>query len=411
MKTDRKAVLELAESTLSKSWIEGERAGVPFAYSRPSPSHYFWQWYWDSCFHAIVWRRFAPERAGQELRSLLNGGSSDGFIGHTIFWDRPVDLRRRWTYNISSRQAPNTSTIQPPLLAWAWRIAVGDPAEEPRIAAHHRWLEANRDLDGDGLLWIVQPDESGLDSSPKFDPVWGRRAHAHLGFIALIQRNRRRGWEIGRILDDGGPVMCEVVVNVLWCLARLAAGEPSITPAIVDRLWDEDRGLFLDVARGKLAREAETDPLGGDHRVRTSTWSALAPLALPDLPEEIGRRLVEEHLLDRDRYWTPYPPPSVSPEEPSFEPRDWETMLVRRYWRGPTWINSAWLIWLGMRRLGYDAEAERMATALGEAYVREGSREFYEPFTGEGLGAREFGWSTLIAELADPDPDAASSHL
>ena len=120
---------------------------------------------------------------------------------------------------------------------------------------------------------------------------------------------------------------------------------------------------------------------------------------------------MEEHLLDAERYWTPYPPPSVSPQEPGFEPSDWETWLVRRYWRGPTWINAAWLIWLGLRRLGYDEQAEEMAAALCEAYAREGSREFYQPFTGEGLGARDFGWSTLIAELADPDPAAQRSHL
>ena len=32
--------------------------GVPFAYTSPSPGHYPWQWYWDSCFTAIVRRRF-----------------------------------------------------------------------------------------------------------------------------------------------------------------------------------------------------------------------------------------------------------------------------------------------------------------------------------------------------------------
>ena len=175
----RDTVMRIAQQTLAASWIEGERDGVGYAYSRPSPGHYPWQWYWDSCFHAIVWRRFDQDRAERELRSLLDGGRADGFIGHTIFWDRPVDWKRRWTYNVTSRSARNTSTIQPPLLAWAWKIAVGDPADERRIAAHHRWLEANRDLDGDGLLWIVQPDESGLDSSPKFDPVWGRHAHGH----------------------------------------------------------------------------------------------------------------------------------------------------------------------------------------------------------------------------------------
>ncbi|CAN5578334.1 trehalase family glycosidase [soil metagenome] len=406
------AALATAEATLRASWIEGDRKGVPYAYSRPSPTHYFWQWYWDSAFHAIVWRRFAPERSRLELTSLVNGGREDGFIGHTIFWDRPVDLRRRWTYNIASREAPSTSTIQPPLLAWAWKIAVGDPADEPRIAAHHRWLTENRDLDGDGLLWIVQPDESGLDSSPKFDPVWGRRAHAHLGFVALIQRNRRRDWDAKRIVADGGPALCEVVVNVLWSLARMAAGEPSVTQAIIDRFWDDDRGLFLDVARGKVARPGEMDEVGdGDRRVRTSTWSALAPLALPDLPEQIGRRLVEEHLLDPNRYWTPVPAPSVSVAEPSFERSDWKNWLVRRYWRGPTWINSAWLLWMGLKRLGYHEQAELMSRSLCSTYAREGSREFYEPFTGEGLGAKEFGWSALIAELADPDPAAGASHL
>src|SRR5262249_34756083 len=372
--SDAAQVLGIADRTLHDSWIEGERDGVHFGYSRPSPGHYPWQWYWDSCFHAIVWRRFDPARAESELRSLLAGGSADGFIGHTIFWDKPVAPQRRWTYTVPSRDAPNPSTTQPPLLAWAWRIAVGDPADEPRIARHHRWLEANRDLDGDGLLWLVQPDESGLDSSPKFDPIWGRRGPRGLFFPLPVAPDRRRRRGARRIAADGGPVLCELVTNVLWCLPRLAAGEPSITPAIVERLWDERRGLFLDRARGDVVKPGEMDPVGSDHRVRTSTWSALAPLALPDLPEEIGRRLITEHLLDRARYWTPFPPPSVSVEEPSFEPRKWKDFLSRLYWRGPTWINSAWLLWIGMLRLGYAEQADHLANALCQAYASQGSR-------------------------------------
>jgi Mannosylglycerate hydrolase MGH1-like glycoside hydrolase domain len=405
-------VLGLAERTLRGNWAEGERDGVPFGYSRPSPRHYPWQWYWDSCFHAIVWRRFDRGRAESELRSLLAGGGEDGFIGHTIFWDRPVDWQRRWTYNVTSKRAPNTSTIQPPLLAWAWRIAVGNPADEPRIAAHHRWLEANRDLDGDCLLWILQPDESGLDSSPKFDPVWGRRAHARPLFPLLIHRNRRLGWEPRRVLRAGGPLLCEVVVNVLWGLARLAAGEASITPALIDRLWDPERGLFCDRVRGTPHGDrGRLIPSGEEWLVGVSTWASLAPLALPDLPEEIGHRLVREHLLDPKRYWLPLPPTSVSAAEPSFEPRDWQTLFTRRYWRGPTWINSAWLLWIGLRRLGYWEEAARMAGLLRGAVDRERLREFYEPRTGEGLGAVDFGWSSLIAELVDPDLAATRSYL
>lgn len=379
----------LAERVLRQNWIEGERDGAPFAYTRPSPDRYRWQWYWDSCFAAIVWRRFESQRARAELETLLAAQCDDGFIGHTIFWDSPVSLSRLPFYNVASRHAFQTETIQPPLLAWAWSIAVGDPREEPRIGAQADWLKANRDLDGDGLLWIVQPDESGLDASPKFDPVWGWRANARPGFPLLVHHDRRLGFDARRIRDRGGPVLCETLVNTLWSLSLQALGHPSATPALVERLWDERRGLFLD----------EAQP--GGARSHVATWAALAPLALPDLPEEIGRRMVEEHLLNEGEFMTPVAPPSVSASEPSYEPGG-HRGLVRRYWRGPTWVNSAWLLWLGLRRLGYEEGAERLARGVIGAAEREGLREYYDPRTGAGLGARDFAWSALVAELADP---------
>ncbi len=382
-------IARLAHGVLEASWASGERRGVPYAYTRPSPTRYPWQWYWDSCFAAIVWRRFEAGRSRTELETLLGAMREDGFIGHVVFWDQPLSWRRLVYYNVTSRHAEMTGTIQPPLLAWAWRIAVGDPAEEPRIARHHEWLRANRDLDGDGLLWIVQPDESGLDSSPKYDEVWGRLRHASYGFPLLVARNRHLGWDARRIRDRGWPVLCEVMTNVLWNLARIAAGEPSITPAIVDRLWDERRGLFLD----------EVQP--GGARPAVSTWAALSPLALPDLPEEIGRRLVEEHLLDPARYWLDVPPTSVSAQEPAFEPNRGPGWKLR-YWRGPTWVNAAWMLSIGLRRLGYEERADEMAARLTATVMREGLREYYDPNTGEGLGAREFAWTSLICELADP---------
>jgi hypothetical protein len=395
---DREAALAEAERVLRQNWIVGERGPTAFSYTEPSPGRYPWQWYWDSCFAAIVWRRFEPARARAELESLLAAQRPDGFIGHTIFWRSRVSLLRLLFYNVASRSTDQTETIQPPLLAWAWRIAVGDPAEEPRIGRQMDWLVRERDLEGDGLLWIVQPDESGLDASPKFEEAWGRRSVGRIGFPLLVHRNRRLGWDARRIRDAGGPVLCEPVVNTLWSLSLQAAGRPSATPALVDRLWDERRGLFLD----------EAQP--GGKRLQTLTWASLAPLALPDLPAAIGRRLVEEHLLDGREFLTPVAPPSVAIGERGYEPGGGHGP-IRRYWRGPTWVNSAWLVWLGLRRLGYEAEAERLAAGVIGAAAREGLREYYDPRDGRGLGARDFAWSALVAELADPDPAAAHSHL
>jgi hypothetical protein len=386
---DAERALAEAERVLRQNWREGAAEGVPYAYTEPSPGRYPWQWYWDSCFAAIVNRRFEPERSRAELESLLSAQRPDGFIGHTIFWHRPVSGVRRAFYNVATRTARQTESIQPPLLAWAWKLAVGDPAAEPRIGAQADWLLAKRDLEGDGLLWIVQPDESGLDSSPKFEPVWGRRSDGRPGFPLLVDRNRRLGWDARRIRDRGYPVLCETLVNTLWSLSLQALGRPSATPALVDRLWDEERGLFIDEAQPGGLRPAPV------------TWASLAPLALPDLPEAIGRRLVEEHLLDEREFLTPVAPPSVSVSERTYEPGGGRGP-IRRYWRGPAWVNSSWLVWLGMRRLGYLEEADRLAAGMIGAVAKAGLREYYDPRNGRGLGAREFAWSALIAELADP---------
>ncbi|HWI74448.1 MAG TPA: hypothetical protein VNT55_20985, partial [Baekduia sp.] len=56
------------------------------------------------------------------------------------------------------------------------------------------------------------------------------------------------------------------------------------------------------------------------------------------------------------------------------------------------------------RRLGLDAEADAVAARLTAVVAREGFREYYEARLGYGMGARDFGWSALLWELADPAP-------
>ncbi len=392
-------VAGLAERVLAASWAEGSRDGVPYAYTRPSPGRYPWQWYWDSCFAAIVWRRFDADRARAELETLLRGGREDGFIGHTIFWDRPVSLLRSAFYNVRSRSSPSTETIQPPLLGWAWRIAVGDPAVEPRIVAHHDWLVANRDLDGDGLLWIVQPDESGLDSSPKFDPVWGRRAHGRLGFPLLVRRNRRLDWDARRVLGAGGP-------RALRGGRQRAVVPVSARPRPALGYAGDRRAAVRPPAgpvprRGAPRRRAP----GGRDVGRAGAAGAAGPPRRDRPPPGRGASARRGPLLAPGGA-----PPSVAATEPSFE-SDRSGGLFRRYWRGPTWVNAAWMLWLGLLRLGYEDEAAAMTRALRDTVLREGMREYYDPHDGDGLGARDFAWSALLVEMTDPDPAATSSYM
>jgi glycogen debranching enzyme len=166
--------------------------------------------------------------------------------------------------------------------------------------------------------------------------------------------------------------------------AGAAERAAAITSALVARLWDREDGLFY--------------PSGpGGEPLRVSTWASLAPLILPGLPEEIGNRLVDEHLLSERRYWLPFPVPSVSAEEPAFRRGDtgWP---IRRYWRGPTWLFSTRFALDGLLRLGRGDEARELASRTADLVLRQGFREYYDPFSGRGFGGRAFAVSAMALD-------------
>jgi hypothetical protein len=123
----------------------------------------------------------------------------------------------------------------------------------------------------------------------------------------------------------------------------------------------------------------------------------LAPLALPRRAEDVAERLIEEHLLSRRRYWLPFPVPSVSAEEPSFRRGDtgWP---IRRYWRGPTWLFSTRFVLDGLLRTGRVAQARELARRTAALTLGEGFREYYDPYSGRGLGGRGFAVSTIALD-------------
>lgn len=376
--------------------------GVRYAYTRPDRTKFPDQFLWDSCLVALAWSRLDMARARDELRTLAAAQEPDGHIGHTLFWDGPVRLARLAAYNVATRTARATRTIQPPLLGWAWaevadRCTCDDGFRaEGRAAVRrlHAHLAATR-ADADGLLRILQPDESGLDATPAYDAPLGRRAHPRPGFVTLVHSNRRRGFDVRRAQADGAFTAVDVLVNAAWALSWYGLerlGEPGaaetgrrLTRAIEARLWNPEAGIFH--AEGPDGR-----------RLAVDTWAGLAPLVLPDLHPEIADTVIRRHLLDETRFWLPYPVPSVSAAEAAFRPADtgWP---IRAYWRGPSWPFTWWFAERGLRLHGCGREADVVTARCRALVAREGLREYYNPISGRGMGGRTFAVSGVVLAL------------
>ena len=394
--------------------------GTRYRYVCPSLQKYRWQWYWDSCFHSIALAHLEPELAVGELDSLLAAQEPDGFMGHVTYWsgaDRTPFITR-----LESRltlRPHHSALIQPPLIAQAAeRVSeiTGDPEflvrAYPKLAAHYRWLSENRCPDGDGLIVLISPFESGMDNTPAYDrplgigaarpgwwPIRLRVAGLHVSHL-LRGRNYRLDlvYRLCRFNVKDVAVNC-IYAEALRAMYRIASGlnraddagmwaaeAERVERAIVNVLYDEDAQSFFPT-------------YGPDRRFsRVLTASCLLPLLLESLPEEIATALVEQHLVQTDKFWTEYPVPTVATSEPTFlaDPGARRHPLI---WRGSSWINTNWFVARGLRRHGYQELASTIEEKSASLVERSGFREFFNPHTGEGQGAANFAWSTLIVDM------------
>jgi len=385
-----------------------------YSYVRPSPGRYTWQWLWDSCFHTAALARVDPEMAEQECRSLLAAQDPDGFIGHVVYWGRQGALLAA----LFAQSPPgmwrrrHSGMIQPPLLAQAIEsvhLATGDGAflaeALPAAQAYYDWLARHRDPDGRGAIVTLSPLEAGVDNSPAYDRALGVR-----------KPSRGRVWYATRALDlrnlfsgrlpaaSRGPfALIDVLVN-----ATYADGLRTLS-----RLWD--RANDPDMAKAAAARADRTEaalnercweprrrfyahrwlrPDGTEELLDTLTVASLLPLILDTTPPDRRDALVEGHLKNEGEFWLPYPVPSVAGSEPSFDP-SCDALIGR----GPINMGLNWMLVRGLRRHGFNEEAEHIAERSRRLVERSGFREHYDPLTGDGLRGGHFGWATTVVAM------------
>ncbi|MDN3358653.1 hypothetical protein [Actinomadura sp. DC4] len=396
----------------------------------PSRTQYPHQWSWDSAFIAIGLAQVSQERAQHELLSLLGAQWGDGRLPHIVYNDRADEAYFPGPGFWASRRvpgAPEVSTsgiVQPPVHARAALTVFTQATDEagalrflteayPRLAAQHRYLRQDRDLDGGGLACIVHPWESGMDNSPAWDPFLAgldlsqpfvREDLHHVpaaerpsdadysAYVALAENYRDLGYDDGRLfakhpftVED--PLFNAILLDGELCLAEIArllgrdpephrAAAYAIHRALLARLWDEDLGTFV-------ARDARTGECA-----TAVTVAGFVPLLDPWLPAAVRRRLIDLLVSPAFLGGCRYPVPTYDLRSRDFEPH--------RYWRGPAWVNTNWLVWIGTLRAGRPDVARTVRAATLELIQRSGFREYFDPLDGSGRGAHDFSWSAAL---------------
>jgi glucosylglycerate hydrolase len=414
-------------------------------WTRAAPNLYPHQWSWDTGFIAIGLAHLDTSRAAGELTSLFRHQWTNGKVPHIVFNpDAPPDSyfpgAEHWssagTFLDAPPAPPYTSALcQPPTHALGalrvWELAGRDQeglAWEflhgiyPKLLAWHRYLATARDPEGSGLVTIYHPWESGTDNSPRWDPAlraveigdlpsYERQDLNHVDypderptdeeyarFLWLVELIKRARCDEGT-LNDSHPFL---VKDVLFSAILVAANEALLEIARVVEAPEEDVALVEGwIGRGREGLDERWDPglglcldydLRRDTPLRARTIAGFSPLVAggmePGELEATLRTLNSPYFLGHPKLRRLLPP-STSPEEPRFHPRN--------YWRGPMWPVMSWLLWRSLALVGEEERAEALRQAALQELAEGGFAEYFEPFTGEPLGSDDQSWTAAVA--------------
>jgi mannosylglycerate hydrolase len=428
-------------ATQAAAVLEGNWMGHA---TRASARLYPHQWSWDSACIAIGYSPWDQDRAQAELQGLFAGQWADGLLPHIRFGEdaRYFPGPEFWQTHLSAMAPakPQTSGIvQPPVHATAvWQVFrhARDQEEaraflhelQPKLVAWHEYLYRERTRDGDGLVEIWHPWESGMDNSPLWDEALARISPPHdaiptyervdVEFVDAAQRPtndhydryaylvmlyRDWGYDPRRIREECPFVVRDVLFNSLLVqsnrdlaeVSRVVGADPKpfedwaerTATSLDDLLWDEAEAMYFDFD----VRAGTT--------IRARTGAAFAPLYAGVPSRERAVRMIEG-LQDYEVAIDGVGPvvASVPPDDPHFEPA--------LYWRGPVWPMINWVVHTGLLRYGFAAEAAEIRRALLELARREGFWEHYNAITGRGEGTEQLSWTAaLVLDLLEAEHD------
>jgi hypothetical protein len=402
----------------------------------PSGSGMGWGGYiqggWDAVFQSVIADLQSPPMAEASILGLLQDATPKGFIP-----------------NAGTGWGVTEDRSEPPLAGFAvlkFYKAHGNRAllekSFPALYRWHQWWPAARDGNHNGLLeWGSNPVdtpsfieftkkeleglaiayrrhgvelppfqisdmednstvagyESGLDNSQMWDGVkFNKTTHTQeqddVGLTSLYALD---AWALAEIAHALGRNSEEQTLrrNFEQTSARINA-----------LMWSDDNGMYLNRHwDGSFNRRISP----------TNFYPLLAGIASP----EHAQRMVQQCLLNPQKFWGDYVVPTTPRDDPAF--RD------NTYWRGRIWGPTNYLVYEGLKRSGFDEVAAEVAAKSTQLFLKEWCskghvHENYNATNGEGddvvNSVSYYAWGgalplTMVEELIDVEPWGAGLRL
>lgn len=344
--------------------------GVVPSWSNPKFNGF---WAWDSWKNAAALAMFAPKLAEDQIRAMFDYQAANGMVPASIFRDKSLN---------------NGRDSRPPLATWAvLKVydATGDQAflaeMYPKLAHYHRWWYADRDHDHNGLAEYGSTDgtkeaakaESGMDNAVRFDHI--RMVKNHDGAWSMDQESVDLNAYLYR--DARGLARIAGILDKTQDKARWDKKAAAIKTAVRTQMFDPTRDWFFDV---RLDSGKPVTVYGADGWI--PLWAGLA--------SHEQAAAVKQIMLDPNKFDTRMPLPSLARDNPHFTP-------AKGYWRGALWVDQALFGIQGLRRYGYQKQADTLARRLvarAKGLTRQAPMyENYDPLTGKGKQSRNFSWT------------------
>jgi glycogen debranching enzyme len=401
--------MEVPVNAIGELMMQNRRHVNDRFFTVPSPESYPYQWFWDSCFHAIILSHYDMAAAEEELLSLFAAQSADGMMAHVIYWEKLEQFAVDWHNDVTS------DFIQPPIIADTVERLYARSGNTsflefvyPKLIQYYDYLLRYRDVRVVDLIGYVNPDESGEDNSPRFDLALDLPTEHSVEDSLALRRElitAHKECELSpsctaqKFWVEDVALNSYLVMN-LESMARLAneLGDRSAATrfassakrvAAAMRAYMFDGNQFLPLTG-----------LGGS-KSPDDTWTCLLPLISQQYTKAEAASLIERELLREDRMWSPFGVSTVRQDARAFDPEEpgWGAEWQHPHWRGPIWMNVHWFLHRALRTYGYHDIADAIKLRSVDLILQQGFREYYHPLTGAGMGAQDFTWGGLVIDM------------